>query len=177
MSLPEGPIACVVGVRTLSGQLVKAFDVRIATEDIYVNYSDCSTPEAHSSYHASGQHHTKVGGQFIEWTGGPTGDMEPMKLYRTRPGLVTARTGCWTVGWETRKLDVILPSLSSHADMLVDAPLLDETASILAFEVSVVGNDARKRTDIVGFRIIGSHRFGRAVQVEIDAFVLDESGI
>ena len=139
MSLPNEPTACVVGIRTLSGQLVKAFDVRIANEDIYVNYSDCSTPEAHSSYHASGQHHTKVGGRFVEWTGGPTGDMEPMKLCRTPPGLVTARAGCWTVGWEIRKLDVILPSLSSHADMLVDAPPLDDAESILALEVSVCG--------------------------------------
>jgi hypothetical protein len=175
--VPDPPIECVVGIRTLSGRLVKAFDVRIIAEDIYVNYSDCSTPEAHSSYHASGQRHTKVGGQFIEWTGGPTGDMEPMKLYRTPPGLVAGRSGCWTVGWETRKLDAILPNLSSRADMLVDAPPLDGTESILAFEVCVVGNEAKRRNNIVGFRIIKSHRFGNTVQVEIDAFVVDESGI
>lgn len=175
--VPGPPIECVVGIRTLSGRLVRAFDVRIIAEDIYVNYSDCGTPEAHSSYHASGQRHTKVGGRFIEWTGGPTGDMEPMKLYRTPPGLVAGRSGCWTVGWETRRLDEILPSLSSHADMLVDTRPLDGTESILAFEVSVVGYEAGKRDNIVGFRVINSYRFGKAVQVEIDAFVLDESGI
>ncbi len=168
---------CIVGIRTLTGFLVKAFDVRIVGEDIYVNYSDCSTPEAHSSYHASGQYHTKVGGQFIKWTGGLSGDMEPMKLYRTPPGSVTGRSGCWTVGWETRKLDAVLPSLSSDPDMLVDARTLDGTESILAFEVSVVGYQARARDNIVGFRVIDSHRFGKPVQVEIEAFVLDESGL
>lgn len=65
--------------------------------------------------------------------------MEPMKLYRTPPGLVAGRSGCWTVGWETRRLDEILPSLSSHADMLVDTQPLDSTESMLVFEVSVVG--------------------------------------
>lgn len=175
--VPDPPIECVVGIRTLSGRLAKAFDVRIIAEDIYVNYSDCSTPEAHSSYHASGQRHTKVGRRFVEWTGGLTGDMEPMKLYRPPPGLVAGRSGCWRGGWETRTLDEILPSLSSHADMLVDARPLDSIESILAFEVSVVGYEARKRNNVFGFRIIDSRRFGRAVQVEIDAFVLDESGI
>jgi hypothetical protein len=175
--MPDPPIECVVGIQTLSGQLVKAFDVRVVADDIYVNYSDCSTPEAHSSYHASGQYHTKVGGKFVEWTGGPTGHMEPMKLYRTPPGLVTGRSGCWTVGWETRRLDAILPSLCSHADMLVDARPLDGIDSILAFKVSVVGYEAGKQSNIVGFRIIQSHRFGKVVQVEIDAFVLDESGL
>ncbi len=61
--------------------------------------------------------------------------------------------------------------------MLVDARPLDGLDSILAFKVSVVGYEARKRSNIVGFRIIQSHRFGRVVEVEIDAFVLDESGV
>jgi hypothetical protein len=54
---------------------------------------------------------------------------------------------------------------------------LDDIDSILAFEVSVVGYEATKRSKIVGFRIIQSHRFGKAVEVEIDAFVLDQSGV
>lgn len=62
---------CVVGIRTANGDLRQAFDVRIEGNDIYVNYSDCSTPEAHKSYHASGQSHTKKGGRYIEWDGVP----------------------------------------------------------------------------------------------------------
>jgi hypothetical protein len=31
---------CVVGVRVLGGAIVKAFDVCIKDEDVYVNYSD-----------------------------------------------------------------------------------------------------------------------------------------
>ncbi len=33
---------CVVAIRTPSGNLVKAFDVRISGHDVYVIYSDCS---------------------------------------------------------------------------------------------------------------------------------------
>jgi len=61
--------------------------------------------------------------------------------------------------------------------MLVDTRPLGGIESILAFEVSVVGCEARKRSEIAGFRIIQCHRFGKAVEVEIDAFVLDESGV
>lgn len=86
--------------------------------------------------------------------------------------MVAGRSGCWTVGWEIQKLDAILPTLSSDPDMVVDTRALKGTELVLAFEVSVVGREARKRDNIVGFRIIASHQFGEAVRVEIDAFVL-----
>jgi len=150
---------------------VKGFDMCISGEDIYTNYSDCSTPEAHSSYHETGQLHSKVGGNYIEWTGGPTGEMEPMKLYRTPPGLVLGRVTCWTVGWEVAKLDRVLPALNTNADLTVDATML-EGNTILGFEACVLGPEARKQESIGGGAIIATHQFGESVRVEISAFVL-----
>ncbi|PYX72610.1 MAG: hypothetical protein DMG72_14430 [Acidobacteria bacterium] len=163
---------CVVAIRTPSGNLVKAFDVRISGHDVYVIYSDCSVRDAHSSYHASGQYHIKIGKRYVQWDGGPTATMEPMKLFRTPPGLITGRVACWTVGWEICRLDAVLPRLDS-ADMIVDTQSLSPHL-ILGFEVTVVGDEAKKRETIVGFPIIASHQFGNSVCTEIDAFVLTE---
>ena len=77
---------CVVAIRTPSGNLVKAFDVRISGHDVYVIYSDCSVRDAHSSYHASGQYHIKIGKRYVQWDGGPTATMEPMKLFSHSSG-------------------------------------------------------------------------------------------
>jgi len=97
--------------------------------------------------------------------------MEPMKLYRTPPGLVLDRVRCWTVGWEVAKLDRVLPSLTGSADLTVDATGL-KAGVILDFEASVVGVEARKKESIVGYPIIAFHQFGTRVRVEIYAFVL-----
>ena len=163
---------CIVGIRTPKGSVVKAFDVCIRGEELYTNYSDCATPEAHASYHKSGQYHMKRQKQFIEWTGGPSGQMEPMKLFRTPPGLVADRGHFWTIGWHVANLDSVLPPLTGNADMIVDATRL-EPHMILGFEASVVGKEARERKNVVGFPIIASHIFGGAVSVEICSFVED----
>jgi len=102
---------------------VKAFDVPISGHDVYVIYSDCSVRDAHSSYHASGQYHIKIGKRYVQWNGRPTATMEPMKLFRTPPGLITGRVACWTVGWEICRLDAVLARFDS-ADMIVDAQSL-----------------------------------------------------
>lgn len=153
--------------------MVKAFDVCIDGRDVYVNYSDCSTPEAHASYHESGQYHMKTSRRYIEWDGGPKGEMEPMRLSRTPPHLVKGRQHFWSVGWYVAKLDHILPPLNGTADMLVDAGKL-QGDSILGFEAAVVGSEARKQDNIVGYTIIDSLQFGEGLRVEIDAFVICE---
>ncbi|MBI3670976.1 MAG: hypothetical protein HY237_14495 [Acidobacteria bacterium] len=163
---------CVVGIQVATG-LVKAFDVCIKDGNIYVNYSDISTPEAHGSYHASGQYHIKIGGSYAKWTGGPTGDFEPMKLFHTPPALVTSRSGCWTIGWPVCRLANVLPKLDSAPDMVVDARSLAGN-SVLGLEVSAVGDEATSRTEIVGYSVIATRRFGTDVRAEIEAFILPE---
>src|SRR5690349_6865233 len=113
MSTPVIIEECVVGVRTPSGALVKAFDVVIKGEDVYVNYSDSSTPSAHGSYHASGQQHTKIGRDCIKWDGGSTGAFEPIKFFRAPPRSVNIRRRVWVIGWELSQLENALPKLVS----------------------------------------------------------------
>ena len=163
---------CVVGIRTPSGALVKAFDVCIEAEDAYVNYSDSSVAAAHGSYHASGQQHIKIGKKYVEWDGGPAGQMEPMKIFRERPGVVSGRNNFWSIGWQISKLETILPRLDD-AHMIVDAQRMDAEL-VLAFEVSVVGLDAKDREEIVGFPVTNTHLFGKSLRVEIAAFTLPE---
>lgn len=163
---------CLVGIRTPSGSTVKAFDMCIRGEEVYTNYSDRSTPEAHTSYHKSGQYHMKKGGAYIEWTGGLTGQMEPMKLFKIPPGKVRERSRCWVVGWPVSRLDVALPGLTGDADMIVDAQPLEANV-ILAFEAYIVGPEAKHLTAILEFPVIASHRFGGPIAVEICAFGVD----
>jgi hypothetical protein len=163
---------CVVGIREPGGTLVKAFDVCIkGGTDIYVNYSDSSTPEAHVSYHASGELHFKIAGRYVEWDGGPKGEMEPMRLARAQPRKVEARGEFCPIGWEVSKLSWVLPALDSTPDMLVDAQELTGD-SVLAFQVSAVGDEAENRKSILGFPIVATHRFGVKLGAEIEAFVL-----
>jgi len=163
---------CVVGIREPGGALVKAFDVCIKDgTDIYVNYSDSSTPEAHVSYHASGELHFKIDGRYVEWDGGQKGEMEPMRLARVQPRKVEGRGEFCPIGWEVSKLARVLPALDSTPDMLVDAQELTGD-SVLAFQVSAVGDDAKSRKSIVGFPVVATHRFGVELGAEIEAFVL-----
>jgi hypothetical protein len=164
----------VVAIRTPSARILKAFDVGIDGENVYANYSSHQTREAHSSYHASGWQHTKVGGQKPEWDGGLTGRMEPMRFLRMRPGLVTTRSEYYRIGWPIGELDATLFPLVETAHMLVDTQ--DHGANvILGFVASVFGPRARERSHIVGFPIIASQIFGSSTRVEVTAFVLTEA--
>ena len=161
---------CVVAIRTPIG-IVKAFDICIRGEDVYTNYSDTITPEAHASYHKSGQYHFKKGKRYIEWDGGPTGEMEPMRVNKIPPGRVRGRIRFWTGGWEVPNLSSELPPLDGDADLIVDATHLDAD-SILAFEAYVIGQEATALSNIVGYPIIAWHRFGTSPLVEICSFVV-----
>lgn len=163
----------MVGVRAPSGALVKAFDVRISGEDAYVNYSDSSVAAAHGSYHASGQQHVKIDREYVNWSGGSSGEMEPMKIYREPPATVFGRNNFWSIGWKISTLETIL-RLLDNADVIVDASTMDADL-VVAFEVSVIGPDAKDRVTTAGFPIVATHVFGGSLKVEIAAFTLTET--
>jgi hypothetical protein len=158
---------CLVGILLPGGALVRAFDVRLSGTDVYVNYGN----DAHASYHASGQLHFKKYRNYIEWDGGPSGAMQPMKFFKIPPGDVYTRSEVGAVGWKVSELLTVRPTLRSTPDMTVDALQLP-VDSILTFQVSVVGANARGRTDILGYPIIAAHRIGALARVEIEAFVV-----
>jgi hypothetical protein len=149
-----------------------AFDVCIKDKDVYVNYSDSSVAAAHGSYHASGQQHIKIGTEYVKWSGGSAGDMEPMKIFRSPVGVVSGRNDFWTIGWEISKIESILPTLTD-ADMIVDAEALRGDL-ILGLQVGILGTEAKNRESIVGFPIVASHCFGNTVRAEITAFTLTQ---
>jgi hypothetical protein len=163
-----------IGIRTPGGQIVQAFDLCIKGDDSYVNYGDCSTQEAHGSYHASGQKHIKIGGQYVYWNGGPTGKWEPMKQFLPRPAEVTGRAEWFTIGWQVSRLDQVLPQLQGTPALIVDAQNLNPDAGVV-LTVSVVGNAATDRVDILGFPLVALQQFGTAPCVEVAACVIDEA--
>jgi hypothetical protein len=117
-------------------------------------------PEAHVSYHASGQQHTKTGGKYTP----------DAKLVTMPPKYVITRKACQdSIGWKIAELRTALPTLTGIADMIVDASGLSQSA-LLLFKIWVVGNWAKEHHARPGFTKIKSHRFGSAVRVEIEAF-------
>src|SRR5579864_669372 len=155
-----------IAVKTPSGTLVQAFDLCIKGADSYVNYCDSTTPEAHGSYHASGQKHIKIGGKYVYWNGGPTGEWEPMKQRLPRPSEVEGRAEWFVIGWQVSTLDHALTPLQGTPAMIVDAQDLNPDGG-LVFTVSVVGDAARKRTEILGFPLVDVQEFGTGPRVEV----------
>jgi hypothetical protein len=83
---------CVVGI-CLQRITVKAFEVCIKKTDVYINYLMPGTGEAHCSYHASGQQHTKKGGKY-EWKRMHSGQWERIVEFKMEPGKVITRSAC-----------------------------------------------------------------------------------
>jgi hypothetical protein len=152
---------CVVGVQLGISVIVKAFDVCISDAgDVYVNYSMAGIPEAHVSYHASGQQHTKMGGKYTP----------DAKLMTMPPKHVITRKACQdSIAWKIAELHTALPTLTGIADMVVDASGLSQS-ELLLFKIWVVGSWAKEHHIQPGFTKLKTHRFGSSVSVEIEAF-------
>jgi hypothetical protein len=160
---------CVVGVQ-LDGIDLKAFDLCIRKTNVYVNYSMRGMGEAHCSYHASGQQHTKKDGNYVEWKRMPNGQWERMVEFKVQPGKVITRSACQdTVGWLVAKLASALYPLTEPADMMVDVRDFSKS-SLLLFKIHVVGRWVRERKVLPGFRKVMKHRFGMGLRIEIEAF-------
>ncbi len=160
---------CIVGVQ-LDGIAVKAFDVCIKRTNVYINYSIRRMGEAHCSYHASGEQHTKKNGTYVEWKLMPNGQWERMVEWKMEPSKVITRSPCQdTVGWLVEELASALYPLNEPADMMVRVRDFSET-SLLLFKIYVVGSWATERKARPGFRKVVKHRFGTGLRIEIEAF-------
>jgi hypothetical protein len=160
---------CIIGVQ-LDGVAVKAFDVCIKKTNVYINYSMRRMAEAHCSYHASGEQHTKKNGHYVECKRMPNGQWERMIEWKMEPSKVITRSSCQdTVGWLVGQLTSALHPLNESADVMVDARSFAES-SLLLLKVCVVGDWAREHKMRLGFRKVMSHRFGTGLRIEIEAF-------
>lgn len=141
------------------------------TNDVYVNYLG----DMHTSRHASGQHHQKIGKRYVTWTGGPTGYWQPMKECKVRPRDVLQRESVAVWGWTIGRIPSVLPSCRDVCGMAVDATAFPDSWT-LGIEVSIVNGDPDQRTEILGFPVVQRHRICNGIiVVEIEAFVIDES--
>ena len=93
---------------------------------------------------------------------------------RPRATAVQYRERVSTFGLALSEIANVLHPARSEAKMIVDASEF-EAQSILAFEVSIVGEMAEPRTDILGFPIIQRCRLTNGpITVEIEAFRITE---
>jgi hypothetical protein len=165
---------CIVGVQ-LDGIAVRAFDVCIKKTNVYINYSMRRMGEAHCSYHASGEQHTKKNGNYVEWKRMPDGQRERMIEWKMEPSKVITRSACQdTVGWLVGELESALYPFNEPKDVMVDARAFAES-SLLLFKIYVVGDWAREHKIRTGFRKVMRHRFGTGLRVEIEAFEVSPS--
>jgi hypothetical protein len=141
--------------------------------DVYVNYLG-DGQEMHTSHHASGQHHQKIGKRYVTWTGGPTRHWEPMKSAKIKPTQVSERESVAVWGWVIARIPSVLPPVTDACGMVVNAALFRDSWT-LGLEVSIVSRDSNQRTEILGYPVVQRHRVSNGlIIVEIEAFVIDE---
>lgn len=162
-----------VSLRT--GQAIyTAIGVRISDQgDVYVNYLG-DEHKRHTSHHASGQRHHKVGKRYVMWTGGPSAVWQPMKTIDAKPAAILERTKVAVWGWQISCIPAVLPSCRQDCGFVVDTSGFAVTSTI-GLKVSIVNGDTSVRSDILGFPVVARHRFSHvSITVEIEAFVVDE---
>jgi hypothetical protein len=148
-----------------------AIDVNIVGHDVYVNYKGPNAG-AHTSYHASGQEHVKIGRQYVTVNGG----CPPVKkLVRQRPppSAVDTRESPSPIGW-TKSQIRSLPVRSTPAHATIDVSNFAED-HIIGLLVSVIGPAEPQRDKIDDLcPVIGCFRFSEKLTVEIEAFLVEE---
>jgi hypothetical protein len=166
---PQPEFSCLVAFQ-IGNRSLSALDIRVKDNDVYVNhFRPDGTQEMHTSYHASGQRHTKRGRDYAFQFIGPSGRPQPVKHIRPRPELVEDRENVTSTGWLVSALCELLLPADRLPDMLVDTTMLDPSSN-LAVLVNIVGPRASPLHEIAGFPILKSHCVFSAVTVEIIAF-------
>jgi hypothetical protein len=142
--------------------------------DVYVNYLG-DEKKRHTSRHASGQHHQKIGKRYVTWTDRPTGHWEPMKECKVTPTEVSQRESVAVWGWTIGRIPSVLRPCQEACGVVIDASAFPDSWT-LGLEVSILNTDPHQRTEILGFPVVQRHRVSNgAIVVEIEAFVIDEN--
>lgn len=153
----------------------RALEVCIKNRNVYVHHFDRKGRKiAHISHHASGQQHIKKNNNYVLWTGGPTGKLEPMKFPKTAPSRVVGRETVTGMGWAVDRIMADLPSVSkgTTSQVLELPPELE--ADILYLQCSIVGTNEPSRDQVNGFPVIWRHRFTNGVTVEVEAVAVHQ---
>jgi len=158
-------------------ELCAGISVRISDQgDVYVNYLG-DEHERHTSHHASGELHHKVGKRYVKWTGGLSGAWEPMKTTNAQPATISERTEVAAWGWQIFRIPAVLPRCDQDCGFIVGTAGFP-VASTIGLQVSIVNDDISVRSDILGFPVVARYRFAHAaITVEIEAFLVDEQDV
>jgi hypothetical protein len=169
------PVRSVVAIEWQALRFA-ALNVSIHNEDVYVNYYDRGGQvRAHTSYHASGQHHIKVNGKYVRWTDG-SGGFRPMKLRKVPPASLSEREEVSGIGWAVGDIQFALPELSTDAALVVHASNYREPSVVLLVTSILGSKDELRSAYLDHYPVVGRYRLRTAgVFVEIEA-VLVESG-
>ena len=151
----------------------EAIRVVIGDSNVYVNYPARDGSEyAHTSSHASGQHHVKIEGRYVCHWDGILGDWTPMKLKKEQPVHVEGRVKVATVGWKVSDIPTVLPPIEDRSEMVVNASNFPND-SILTLETSILTPSAAPRSEVLGFPIVQRYQLLQGmIHVEIEAFLL-----
>lgn len=151
-----------------------AISVAISDQnDVYVNYLG-NEQKIHTSHHASGQQHHKVGRRYVTWTADSSGSWEPMKMTKPMPVEVFERKSLAVWGWNIARIPEVLTPCQTDCGFIVNAMPFPNSFT-LGLETSIINGDLSQRADILGFPVVQRQRVSNGViVVEIEAFVVDE---
>jgi hypothetical protein len=157
----------------VNNEIRVGLEINLSGANMYGNFLPKGKANAHFSYHEGGELHFKNHQKYLEWKGGISGNWEPMKFERTPTAEVENRQDIST-GWETAKLETVLPVYNPASGKDVHAFEIPESQNflIMGLIVSIIGSSAIERQDDVGlFWIFDRHRFSNGIlTAEIEAF-------
>jgi hypothetical protein len=169
---------CFVAFR-LGSRTLNALKVCIEGEDVYVNdlRRDGVPQNVHTSYHASGQRHMKIGHDcYPIYRVEGSGERIPLKSFKPRPASVRGRENICCITWRIEDgLAELLPLADFVPDFLVDTTPLAGPLASLAIDLSVVVSVAVSRKDVGGYPILASFHLVGDITVELAAFCVAES--
>jgi len=182
MQLPEDNVPrhahCFVALR-VGSRTFNALKVCIEGEDAYVNdlRRDGLPQNVHTSYHASGQRHLKIGHDcYPIYRIEASGERVPLKSFKPRPASVQGRENICCITWGIEDgLAEVLPLADCVPDFLVDTTPIVGPLPSLAIGVDVVGKEAISLKDVGGYPILASFRLVGDITVELAAFRVAES--
>lgn len=149
----------------------------IKNGNVYLHYLDrTGTEVGHVSQHVSGQRHfRRANGEYVKWTGGVTGEWEPMKLQRTPPAQVTERDEIGAFGFGFAELLNLPDCPDNQANVVLCELPSNCQPEMLVFQVSIVGPAAVARGMANGnFPVVWRARLGNGIAVEVEAIAVNQ---
>lgn len=170
MTIHRNAVTKLFAIR-FQNRLRRAIEVCVKNGNVYVTSYDRQGKDlAHTSQHASGQRHFKVKERYVQWTGGPSGQWEPMIRMLTPPKKVIERAEIAFHGWAIDSIPHLPEAKESRDVVIFECP--EQEMHILMLGTSVVGPHGKERNDRDGFPVLWRHRFSHGITIEVEAIAI-----